>query len=236
VRTPGIEKGTEQGQSSYTVVTHCPTKPQSQDCTGFKKSYKTNTANAATATATTFIVKTSSSLHSQFHWEGTALKKTALRFVILSMTEWAGQSSCIMVTWRPTKSQSQRSMGFTKSYIINTNIAMTDIFFGLIGRAHLWGRGFTLLSYSQWTSDQDQSSHTVVSWHPTKRQSWSRAGFTKSYRTNNNTSFTNTANIVKISPSLLSQSCIGKTQLWGRRPPFFITVNDWVIRARFHVP
>ena len=98
---------------------------------------------------------------------------------------------------------------------------MTDIFFGLIGRAHLWGRGSTLLSYSQWTSDQDQSSHTVVSWHPTKRQSWSRAGFTKSYRTNNNTSFTNTANIVKISPSLLSQSCIGKTQLWGRRPPLF---------------
>ena len=90
VRTPGVEKGTEEGQSSYIVVTHCPTKPQSQDCTGYKKSYKTNTPNAATATATTFIVKTSSFLHSQFHWEGTALRKTAPRFVILSMTEWAG--------------------------------------------------------------------------------------------------------------------------------------------------
>jgi hypothetical protein len=69
------------------------------------------------------------------------------------------------------------------------------------------------MSYFRWLSDQGQKSFTVVMWCPTKPQSQSCAGFTKSYKTNTNT---NTAMTAKILLSLLSLSCCQGIQLWGR--------------------
>ncbi len=108
----------DQGQSSRTVVTRHPTKPQSQSCAGFANSYKTNTNTAV-------IVETLRSLLSQSRWRGTALRKTFPPFT--SYFRWLSdqdQSSRTVVTRRPTKPQSQSCAGFTNSYKTNTNTAV----------------------------------------------------------------------------------------------------------------
>jgi hypothetical protein len=137
-----------------------------------------------------------------------------------------------MVTWCPTKPQSQSSAGYAKSYRTNIDTTLADTtnivkfcalsFLGHVGKAQLWGRRSLLLCYSQWLSDQGQSSRTVVTWCPTKPQSQSSTGFTKSYRTNINTTLTNTTNIVKISRSPLSQSRWEGTALRKTFPPFVL--------------
>jgi hypothetical protein len=129
----------DQGQSSRTIVMRRPTKPQSQSCAGFTKSYKTNTNTAIIANTLLSLLSLLQSYHqhchycqnialaslSQSHWLGTALRKMLPPFT--SYFRWLsdqGQSSRTIVTLRPTKPQSQSCTGFTKSYKTNTNTAI----------------------------------------------------------------------------------------------------------------
>ena len=192
----------DQGQNSRTVVTWCPTKPQSQSCTGIANSYKTNTNTAV-------IVEASRSLLSWSCWQGTALRKRFPPFMYY-FRWWSdqGKISCTVVMRHPTKPQSQSCAGFTNSYKTNTNTAViVETLCFLLSQSHWQGTALRktispFTSYFQWLSDQGQSLHTVVTWHPTKPQSQSCTGFANSYKTN-----TNTAMTVEASCSLLSQSC-----------------------------
>jgi hypothetical protein len=148
-------------------------------------------------------------------------------YVLLSMTEWSGPEFTYHSNTASNQATKPKLHGVHKvlqnqhqhrhdcKHLALTSLSITKLSSTLpllleyclsnsLSQSHWLGTALRKMlppftSYFRWLSDQGQSSRTIVTRRPTKPQSQSCPGFTKSYKTN-----TNTAMIANTLLSLLS--------------------------------